>query len=157
MPITFTPAAETSGNGRGPEPTPGEPKKRRGRPPGSRTAANVESQIKDELTMLFGLGAMLWSARDPQCATVFHQQGPLIAADLAKFASKSKWAQSYLKKVADIGEIIPLVMHVYPVIMAIHDHHVKPKMNLPDMPSADFVENAMGEVYDSLSENYGNG
>lgn len=128
MPISFIPTDETTEDPKRIEPSPGEAKKRRGRPPGSRTNASVETQIKDELTMLFGLGAMLWSARDPQCAGVFNQQGPLIAADLAKFAAKSKWARAYLQRVADVGEIIPLVMHVYPVVLAIHEHHVRPNM-----------------------------
>lgn len=132
MPIAFKSTDETVEDAGRSEPIPGDAKKRRGRPPGSRTNATIENQLKDELTMLFGLGAMLWSARDPQCAGVFSQQGPLIAADLAKFAAKSKWARAYLQRVADVGEIIPLVMHVYPLVIAIHEHHVKPRNDVPE-------------------------
>lgn len=115
------------------EPIPGDKPRRRGRPPGSKTGAKtnaaIENQIRDELTVLGGLAAMLWGARDPVCASAFAAQHELIAADLAKLAAKSKFARRYLERVADIGEILPLFMHIYPVIQAIHEHHVKPRMD----------------------------
>lgn len=128
MPIKFMATDETIESDAKNEPIPGDKPRRRGRPPGSTTGAKVETQIKDELTMLFGLSTMLWGARDPVCAGAFGQQAELIAGDLAKLAAKSKFARRYLERVADIGEIIPLVMHVYPVVLAIHEHHVKPRM-----------------------------
>lgn len=128
MPIKFMSTDETIGDTEKVEPIPGDKPRRRGRPPGSKTGGNVEAQIRDELTMMFGLTAMLWGARDPICAGAFGQQAELIAGDLAKLAAKSKFARAYLQKVADFGEVIPLIMHTYPVVMAIHEHHVKPRM-----------------------------
>lgn len=106
------------------EPEPGQ--KKRGRPVGSTTGARVETQLRDELTMMLKLGAMLWAQKDPVCAPVLNQQAELIAGDIAKFAAKSKWAKKYAEKVAGLGEIIPFMMHLAPVINVINTHHIQP-------------------------------
>jgi hypothetical protein len=152
MPIKFMSAEETLTADDKTEPIPGDKPRRRGRPPGSKTGAKstaaIETQIRDELTMLGGLAAMLWSTRDPVCGGALAQQHELIAADLAKFAAKSKFARRYLERVADIGEILPMVMHIYPVVQAIHEHHVKPKMEARRNMMAE--QNVDDVVYDGV-------
>jgi hypothetical protein len=107
------------------EPEPGQ--KRRGRPPGSGTGAKLETQLTQELTMVLKLTAMVWAKKDPVCAPVLNQQSNLIAADIAKYAAKKKWARKYLDKIGDFGELIPFLMHIQPVVMAIHMHHMTPQ------------------------------
>lgn len=108
------------------EPAPGE-KKRRGRPPGSGTGTQFKTQLTDEFDSLLKLLAMVWSTRDPICAPILNEQSTLIATDLADLASRSKWARKYLTQMTQLGAWMPLFLHLQPVLMAIHAHHVAPR------------------------------
>lgn len=109
------------------EPSPGQkPSAKRGRPRGSTTGVRVETQLRDELGAFLKFGAMMWSTKDPTCATVLNEQSELIAADLAKMASHSKWARKWIEQTAKLGELIPALMHIAPVIQVINSHHIAP-------------------------------
>lgn len=118
------------------EPQPGV-KARRGRPPGSRTNSTAEAQIRDELTACLKLVAMVWSTRDPICAPILNQQSELIADDIAKLAGRSKWARKYLTRVSEVGSYLPLLMHLQPILTAVHAHHIAPRPLGEDEPQND--------------------
>jgi hypothetical protein len=103
------------------EPQPGESsKKRRGR----RSKASIEAEIRDQLTALLQMIAMVWATRDDVCSIVLNTQAPLIAEDLAAFAARSEWARKYLTQTMEVGQILPLLMHITPLFQAIREHHI---------------------------------
>ncbi|UJB45734.1 hypothetical protein [Streptomyces sp. A1-5] len=103
------------------EPKPGE-KSKKGR--GRRSNASIEAEIRDQLQAFMQLAALFWGTRDDICAGVLGQQAPLIAEDLAALAMKSEWARKYLTRTADMGRVIPLLMHITPVLQAVRMHHI---------------------------------
>ncbi|MEU8693001.1 hypothetical protein [Streptomyces sp. NPDC048665] len=103
------------------EPKPGEKaKKSRGR----RSNASIEAEIRDQLQAFMQLAALFWATRDDVCAGVLGQQAPLIADDLAALAMKSEWARKYMTRTADLGRVIPLLMHITPVLQVVREHHI---------------------------------
>jgi hypothetical protein len=108
------------------DPTPGETPKRRGRPPGSGSKPRLETQAREELTMVLKFTAMFWSVRDPVCGGALNQVAADVAGDVAKFAAKSKWAAKWLEKAVGVGEIVPFFLHIQPLFTAIYAHHVAP-------------------------------
>lgn len=108
------------------EPKPGERKTRQKRTPGRRSNASVEKELRDQLHMAMQFAAAMWSMRDPFCAPVLSQQSEAIATEAAKLAAKSKWARRWLTEVVEVGSIIPLVSASFPVLKAVHEHHIAP-------------------------------
>jgi hypothetical protein len=129
------------------EPGPGEkPRSKRGRPRGSGTGARVETQLRDELTTFLKFTSLLWSAKDPECGPILNQQSELIAADLAKWASKSKWAKQWIEQTAQLGELIPFLIHVQPVMVVIYNHHIAPAIERRNGTSEERNEEAPESV-----------
>ncbi|MFD9893715.1 hypothetical protein ACFWY9_30585 [Amycolatopsis sp. NPDC059027] len=105
------------------EPAPGG--KKRGRPPGN-TASKVHAQLKEELTAGLKFGALMWSTRDPHCAPILSEISEDIADDLARWASKSKWAAKWVSAASDMTDVFHFFMKIQPLLRAIHEHHIAP-------------------------------
>ncbi|WP_132123964.1 hypothetical protein [Actinocrispum wychmicini] len=86
----------------------------------------METQLRDELTAFLKFGGMLWSVKDPHCGPILSDVAEGVAGDLAKYAARSKWAQKWLSKAVDVGELIPFALRLQPLLTAIYEHHISP-------------------------------
>ncbi|MGI8309045.1 hypothetical protein [Saccharopolyspora hattusasensis] len=112
------------------EPTPGDKARKRGRPRGStnkQKQAAFAKEFGDELDALLKMIAMLWSTRDPVCGGALNETSSLIAGDIAELAASSTRARRYLEQTMGLGKLVPLLMHLTPLIMTIREHHLTPK------------------------------
>lgn len=125
---TITDAAEASPDKT--EPTPGEKGKKRGRPPGSGGTSRKDKFAKEfqsELDALLKMLAMMWSVRDPVCGGVLNNTSQQIAQDIAELAASSTKARKYLEQTMGLGKVVPLLMHLMPLLTTIREHHLTPK------------------------------
>ncbi|QUH03835.1 hypothetical protein HUO13_26155 [Saccharopolyspora erythraea] len=112
------------------EPTPGDKPRKRGRPRGSTNKQKQQAfarELGEELDAMLKMIAMLWSTRDPVCGGALNETSSLIANDIAELAASSARARKYLEQTMGLGKIVPLLMHLTPLIMTIREHHLSPK------------------------------
>lgn len=117
------------------EPLPGDKPKRRGRPKGSTNRRNSTfvKEFSAELDAMMKMMAMVWSMRDPVCGKVLNETSQLIAQDIAELAATSVKAREYLERTMGLGKIVPLVMHLTPLLITVRDHHLMPRNeDVPD-------------------------
>lgn len=110
-----------------PEPQPGQ--KRRGRPPGRKSYGAVEKEFGDELEALMRMMALMLSMRDPVCGNALNQTCSNIAKDIARLAASSPKARKYLTQTMEFGRIVPLMLHIQPLIMTVYQHHVADRVH----------------------------
>lgn len=131
--VELPPLAE--GFDRDPEPTP-EARKPARSAASSATAARQKrtggkfvsskaavKDVADEIEMWLKTGAFAWSLSDEECGAVLNDTSAVIAADLAKLASRSDWVMERITTGGVIGDVVTLLIHAKPLIHAVMAHH----------------------------------
>lgn len=109
------------------EPKPGEPKRRRGRPPGSSKQTKFVKDFSAELDAFLRMTAFTWSMYDSTCAGVLNETSENIAKSIAELAGQSERARHWLEKTTKIGTVVPklveLLTAMAPLAMTVRAHH----------------------------------
>lgn len=79
--------------------------------------------VADEIDMWMKGLALAWSMSDEHCGEVLNATSSVIAADLARLASRSDWVMERITTGGILGDIMTALIHARPLIQAVWAHH----------------------------------
>lgn len=79
--------------------------------------------VADEIEMWLKTGAFAWSLSNEECGAVLNDTSAVIAADLAKLASRSDWVMERITTGGVIGDVVTLLIHAKPLIQVVMAHY----------------------------------
>jgi hypothetical protein len=111
--------------GEDPAPLKPDPKPRAKRPRSRKRAPQAKiNDIRDEMEVLFTLGAGIWSVRDPHCGGVLNAQAKAIATNLAEQMASSPKIMEWFDVSVGLSGWIKLYLSAQPVAQAFFSHHI---------------------------------
>lgn len=114
------------------EPEDSAPKKRRGRPPGSKNQTSVK-KIEDALNeYIAGIAMMFALANDQHCAAVVAQGGPRLAQAWAEVAKQNPAVYRVLERMMQGGAWGGVIISTLAIALPIMEHHNVLPAGLPN-------------------------